>query len=83
MYYIYSGLQPKAVAAHLRAYVEKQAGVVLQGSSSCPAESVLVPDRQAQNSKKLLFIASAGDNFYWTGATREAWEAAACLTQLS
>ncbi|CAE7779504.1 PAP7 [Symbiodinium sp. CCMP2456] len=43
----------KAVAAHLRAYAEKQ----------------------ALASKKLLFIATVGDNFYWTGATPEAWDA--------
>ncbi|CAE7466482.1 PAP7, partial [Symbiodinium pilosum] len=42
----------KAVAAHLRAYAEKQ----------------------ANESKTLLFVASVGDNFYWTGATPEAWE---------
>ena len=24
--------------------------------------------------KHLLFIASVGDNFYWTGATLDAWE---------
>ena len=28
----------------------------------------------ASPGKHLLFIASVGDNFYWTGATLEAWE---------
>ncbi|CAE7272928.1 PAP7 [Symbiodinium necroappetens] len=32
-------------------------------------------EKQALGSKKLLFIASVGDNFYWTGATPEAWDA--------
>ena len=29
---------------------------------------------QKLRGKHLLFIASVGDNFYWTGATPEAWE---------
>jgi len=29
--------------------------------------------QQSSLGKKLLFIASVGDNFYWTGVTKEAW----------
>ncbi|CAE7879986.1 PAP3, partial [Symbiodinium microadriaticum] len=31
--------------------------------------------RQQQQGKKLLFIASVGDNFYWSGVTPGAWQA--------